>query len=135
MKYTPEMLADAATAVYDNGRCPTTSGNSTRAVEPTPTSGGDCDDLGIDTTHFTGRGHYSRPDQSSNRLTPDQILVDAAGRPTPSARIASSTRALRGRRCATSVAPAAASVQHGTNGRLVLHVDHINGDYADCRAE
>ena len=83
-------------------------------------------------SHFTGRGHY-RGRTSPTRLSPDQVLVL---RPMHRRRAPGSllTKAL----VAVGVPLRCATCGNGPewNGRpIVLHVDHISGDYADCRSE
>lgn len=88
------------------------------------------DGLGIDTTHFLGRAHY-RGVPSPRRLSPEHILVV---RPEGARRQATTAlrRALkaegRAYRCQ------ACGVADQWNGRpLTLHVDHVNGQFLDCR--
>ena len=131
MKYTPEMLADAA-------KRSTTMAGVLRLLGIRPSGGAHAhirrrlNGFGIDTTHFTGQGH-TRGQPSSNRLTPYEILVlrPAHVRRAPGSQL---TRAL-----VTIGVPlrcAACGVGPEWNERpLVLHVDHINGDYCDCRPE
>ncbi|TQF67270.1 HNH endonuclease [Rhodococcus spelaei] len=86
----------------------------------------------IDTSHFTGSGHQ-RGQSAFNRLTPADILVV---RPPGSAR--AKPHHLR-RALVESGVPYACSccgIPPTWNGAaLTLHVDHVNGDYLDCRRE
>src|SRR5262245_24198002 len=72
MKYTPEMLKNAA-------RQSTTIAGVLRVLGIRQTGGAHSHirrrltELDIDTSHFTGRGH-ARGRPSSNRLTADQVL-------------------------------------------------------------
>ena len=88
--------------------------------------------FGLDTSHFTGRGNPPGT-PSPRRVTPKQVLVVRS----PDRRKAHGsalTRAL----LAIGVPLECTSCGTGPqwNGApLVLHVDHINGDPYDCRAE
>jgi transposase len=89
-------------------------------------------DLGLDTSHFLGRGHLrGRPHQARRR--PGDILVLRSAdrhRAAPQAlrrALVTIGRHYRCEACATG---------GSWNGReLVLHVDHINGQFWDCRPE
>lgn len=90
------------------------------------------DAFGIDTSHFLGRAHH-RGGVSRRRRTPEEILV---------VRAADIRRAhpgmLRRALTETGVAYRCADCGAGSEWRgrpLTLHVDHINGDFADCRRE
>lgn len=90
------------------------------------------DRLGIDTSHFTGSAH-NRGKPALARRTPGEILV--LRRPDqPRAKPPQLRRAL----LESGVPNECSSRGVGTTwiGKsLTLHVDHINGDYADCRLE
>ena len=84
----------------------------------------------LDTTHFTGKGH-NRGRQGPDRKTPEQIFVvrkPGSGRAKP--------RMLR-RALSEFGVPyqcSACGVGETWNGMpLILHVDHIDGNYLDCR--
>jgi len=84
----------------------------------------------LDTTHFTGSGH-NRGLISPHRLTPDQILVL---RPTGSGR----TQPYLLRRALVEMGVPYQCSECGISGDwndlpLILHVDHINGNYLDSR--
>lgn len=86
--------------------------------------------LGIDMSHFTGQAHF-RDKRSPRRLPPEAILIV---RPLGSHR----EKPPRLRRALTeSGVPykCAGCQMDGTwmGGSITLHVDHINGDYLDCR--
>jgi hypothetical protein len=86
--------------------------------------------FGIDTSHFTGQGSFGTR-RSPRRLTPQQILtVRAAHRNRPSgARLAAALLQIGSpEECAGC---GQGPLWQGQ--RLVLHVDHINGNFADCR--
>jgi predicted RNA-binding Zn-ribbon protein involved in translation (DUF1610 family) len=88
--------------------------------------------LGIDTSHFLGQAHMrSRP--SAHRLAPEQVLVvRPSGSRRPEARIL--RRALREH--GVPYACVACGVEAEWNGKpIVLHVDHINGDWLDNRKQ
>jgi hypothetical protein len=87
---------------------------------------------GIGTGHFTGRA-YARGSVSPRRLTPEQILRrgEGAARRTKTALL---RRALD--ELGVPRACAACGVGEVWQGRrLVLEVDHVNGDRADNRRE
>ena len=88
--------------------------------------------LAIDTSHFTGQAH-NRGKRGPGTLGPEQLLIllPTGSRRTPGRRL---TRALlqigRPERCEScEVGPA------WQGAPLTLHVDHINGDYLDNRAQ
>ena len=88
--------------------------------------------FGLDTEHFLGRAHR-RGQWSSNRLPPDRILTV---RPAGSARV----KPHMIRRALIEGGMAYACAACGLGGEwqgqpLVLHVDHIDGNYLDSRAE
>ncbi len=86
---------------------------------------------GIDISHFTGRPDLSQRG-SPHRLDPDDILIlrPESDRRRPGTLL---TRALVA--SGVPLACAACGIGPQWNDRpLVLHVDHVNGDYADCRA-
>lgn len=129
MKYTPEMLADAV-------RRSTTYAGVLRTLGIAVSGGAHShikrriEQLGIDTSHFTGQGHPPGH-VPAQRLSPDDILVVRAPhrRRAPGSLL---TRAL----VEIGVPLRCVGCGIGTEwmGRaLVLHVDHINGDPNDCR--
>jgi predicted RNA-binding Zn-ribbon protein involved in translation (DUF1610 family) len=86
----------------------------------------------LDTTHFTGSGH-NRGLISPDRLTPDQILVL---RPAGSGR----TQPYLLRRALVETGVPYQCSECGVSGDwnglpLILHVDHVNGNYLDSRPE
>jgi hypothetical protein len=88
--------------------------------------------LGVDTRHFTGRGH-NKGRTSPTKLTPEQILISRPG---------SERRTRRDRlhraMLAIGIPEQCASCGIGTTWqgrRLTLHIDHINGDFLDNRPE
>ncbi|GAB7040038.1 MULTISPECIES: HNH endonuclease [Catenuloplanes] len=90
------------------------------------------DAIGIDTSHFLGRAHQ-RGRVSRRRRTPEEILVRRA----VGARRAHPDML---RRALVETGAAYRCAACGTGGEwqgnpLTLHVDHVNGDSADCRRE
>jgi HNH endonuclease len=88
--------------------------------------------LGIDTSHFK-RVAPNRGKLCAWRLTPEQILVfSPPGSPRPKAHVM--RRALReiGVPCACSMCGIEAE---WNNQPIILHVDHINGNWLDNRKE
>ena len=86
----------------------------------------------IDTSHFLGQGHR-RGQPSLNRLTADQVLVL---RPRGSNR----AKPLALRRALGEAGVPYRCAECGLAGEwqgkpLTLHVDHIDGNYEDCRRE
>ena len=87
--------------------------------------------LGLSTTHFTGQGHNRG--KRLVRLTPDQILttrLSDSGRPR--------SNLLRRALLEIGVVHACAACQTSSEwcgSQLVLHVDHIDGDYLNCLAD
>jgi hypothetical protein len=82
--------------------------------------------FGIDTSHFLGQAHMrNRP--SAHRLAPEQVLaVRSPGSSRPKPRIL--RRALR--ESGVPYACEACGIGAQWNGEpIVLHVDHINGDW------
>jgi hypothetical protein len=129
MKYTIEMLAEAA-------RQSTTIAGVLRQLNIRVTGGAHAHirrrlvEAGIDTSHFTGKPEL-RGRCSPRALTPDEILVvrPPHRRRPPGALL---TRAMIAQ--GVSLTCAGCHVGPLWNGEaLVLHVDHINGDYTDCR--
>ncbi len=129
MKYTPEMLAKAA-------QQSTTIAGVLRVLGIRPAGGAHSHikrrlaELNIDTTHFTGRGHY-RGRTAPNRLTPQQVLVvrPSHQRRAPGSLLTKALVAVGAPLCCANC-----GIGPQWNGLpLVLHVDHINGDYGDCR--
>jgi HNH endonuclease len=129
MKYTREALTDAAansTSIagvlrYLNIRW---SGGSHHHISRR------LRELGIDTTHFTGQGHY-KGKSSATRLTPELILVSRSGGERRTKRPQLHRAIL-----AMGVPEECAKCGVGTSwsGRpLTLHIDHINGDFLDNR--
>src|SRR5206468_3945002 len=88
--------------------------------------------LGIDTTHFLGQAHM-RSQPSAQRLAPEQVLVvRSSGALRPKPRIL--RRALR--ESGVPYACVACGVGAEWNGKpIILHVDHVNGDWLDNRKE
>ncbi|WP_083936719.1 HNH endonuclease [Longispora albida] len=87
---------------------------------------------GISTEHFTGRGH-SRGTHPPNRLSPAEVLVVRR----PDQRRQAGQR-LRQALVELGTAHECSFCRNGPEWRgqpLTLHVDHINGDFADCRRE
>jgi transposase len=130
MKYTRELLAEAV-------RDASTIADVLRYLHIRPTGGAHAHikrrivEFGIDISHFTGRGHLAGR-RSARRLDPEQVLTvrDPQRKRAPGAQL---TAAL----IATGVPAECARCGLGPQWHgepLVLQVDHINGDYADCRA-
>ena len=88
--------------------------------------------LGIDTSHFK-RVAPNRGKPCAWRLTPEQVLVvRSPGSPRPEARVL--RRALH--EIGVPYACEACGIAARWNGKpIVLHVDHINGDWLDNRKE
>ena len=88
--------------------------------------------LGIDTSHFLGQAHM-RNQPSAWRLAPEQVLVvRSPGSPRPKPHVL--RRALR--ESGVSYACEACGITAEWNDKpIVLHVDHINGDWLDNRKE
>ncbi|BCJ64188.1 helix-turn-helix domain-containing protein [Polymorphospora rubra] len=90
------------------------------------------DTLGIDTAHFLGRAH-NRGRRSPRRLRPDEVLVLRA-----TDRRRAHPEVLR-RALVESGVPATCQlcgIGPVWNGRpLTLHVDHVNGEFWDCRPD
>jgi predicted RNA-binding Zn-ribbon protein involved in translation (DUF1610 family) len=88
--------------------------------------------LGIDTSHFLGQAHM-RSQPAAWRLTPERVLVvpsSGSGRPKPHVL----RRALR--ESGVLYACHVCGIKAVWNGRpIVLHVDHISGDWLDDRKE
>jgi hypothetical protein len=88
--------------------------------------------LGIDTSHFLGQAH-SRKQPSAWRLTPEQVLVVLKpGSPRPKAHVL--------RRALIEVGAPYTCTSCRIGGEwnrepIILHVDHINGDWLDNRKE
>jgi predicted RNA-binding Zn-ribbon protein involved in translation (DUF1610 family) len=88
--------------------------------------------FGIDTSHFLVKGHM-RGQASRNRLSADRLLVI---RPRGSNR----AKPLALRRALREIGVPYRCAECGLAGEwrgkpLTLHVDHINGNYEDCRPE
>ena len=88
--------------------------------------------LGIDTSHFK-RVAPNRGKPCAWRLTPEQVLVvRPPGSPRPEARVLRRTL----REIGVPYACEACGIAARWNGKpIVLHVDHINGDWLDNRKE
>jgi hypothetical protein len=88
--------------------------------------------LGIDTSHFLGQAH-SRKQPSARRLTPEQILVVCPpGSPRPKSHVL--RRALR--EAGVPYVCGTCRIEAEWNDQpIVLHVDHINGNWLDNRKE
>jgi|SRR5215203_3354281 len=88
--------------------------------------------LGIDTSHFLGQGHR-RGERSPRRLGADQILVV---RPRGSNRAKPSVLRRALREIGVPFCCAECGLADEWRGKpLTLHVDHIDGNYEDCRRE
>jgi hypothetical protein len=130
-KYTRELLTDAVTNSISIA-------GVLRCLE-IPWSGGThahisrrLKRLGIDTSHFLGQGHMRRP-PSARRLAPEQVLVVLPpGSRRPAAHVL--RRALR--EAGRPYTCEARGIETEWNSKpIVLHVDHINGDWLDNRKE
>ena len=88
--------------------------------------------LGIDTSHFLGQAHMRRQ-PSARRLGPEQVLVVCPpGSPRPKAHVL--RRALR--EAGVPYVCEACGIGAEWNGKpIILHVDHINGNWLDNRKE
>jgi len=88
--------------------------------------------LGIDTSHFLGQAH-SRKQPSAWRLTPEQVLVVLKPEsPRPRAHVLRRTLIEVGRLYACT----SCGIGGEWNGKpIILHVDHINGDWLGNRKE
>lgn len=129
--YSPELLAEAAAA--------STSIAGVLRYLGIPFSGGSHAHInrrlkqsGIDTPHFLGQAS-NKGKSPRIRLTPDQVFVirpSDARRQRPEILRRTSIEIGVAYRCAECNLPAL------WNGKpLILHVDHINGDYSDNRKE
>ena len=86
----------------------------------------------IDTSHFLGQGHR-RGQPSLNRLSADQVLV-LRPRGSNRAKPLALRRALR--EAGVPYRCAECGLAGEWQGKpLTLHVDHIDGNYEDCRRE
>ena len=88
--------------------------------------------FGIDTSHFLGQAHMrNRP--SAHRLAPEQVLaVRSPGSSRPKPHVL--RRVLR--ESGVPYACKACGIEARWNGEpIVLHVDHVNGDWLDNRKE
>ncbi len=86
----------------------------------------------IDTSHFTGSVH-NRGIPARNRMPADQVLVL---RPAGSGRLQPKRLRRALREIGVPYRCSCCGLGDEWQGRrLVLHVDHINGDYLDCRPE
>jgi predicted RNA-binding Zn-ribbon protein involved in translation (DUF1610 family) len=88
--------------------------------------------LGIDTSHFK-RVAPNKGEPSARRRTPGQVLVvRAPGSPRPKGRVL--RRALR--EIGVPYVCGACGIDAAWNGKpIILHVDHINGNWLDNRRE
>jgi predicted RNA-binding Zn-ribbon protein involved in translation (DUF1610 family) len=88
--------------------------------------------LGIDTSHFLGQAHM-RKKPSAWRLAPEHVLVvRPPGSRRPEAHVL--RRVLR--ETGVPYACEACGIEAEWNGKpIVLHVDHISGDWLDNRKE
>jgi transposase-like protein len=131
VKYTPEMLRTAVAAsrsmadVLRHLRLPPNGGAHAHLRRRITA-------FGIDTSHFLGRAHR-RGTPAITRLTPDEVLV--LRRPD---RVRAAPDLLRralvevGRPYRCSIC----GLEATWNGRqLTLHVDHVNGQFWDCRRD
>lgn len=85
----------------------------------------------IDTSHFLGQGH-NRARYSGKRKTCEEILVvlpEGSGRP----KVAQLRRAML--ECGVEYKCVCGLTDEWAGSRLVLEVDHINGDWLDNRLE
>ncbi|MCO5971480.1 HNH endonuclease signature motif containing protein [Actinoallomurus soli] len=130
-KYTPELLAEAVAAsdsiagVLRYLGIPFSGGSHSHISRRLKQSN-------IDTSHFLGRAS-NRGKPSGKRLTPDQVFVirsSEARRQRPEILRRTLIESGVAYRCGECDLPAT------WNGKpLILHVDHINGDYSDNRKE
>ena len=130
-KYTPELLAEAvANSISIAGvlrylQIPWSGGTHAHISRRLK-------QLGIDTSHFLGQARL-RKQPSARRLTARQILVVLApGSPRPKPHVL--------RRALIEIGVAYVCNTCGIRGEwigkpIVLHVDHINGDWLDNRKE
>lgn len=88
--------------------------------------------FGIDTSHFLGQAH-TRNQPSGRRLAPKQVLVvRSEGSPRPKPHVL--RRVLR--ESGVPYACEACGIGGEWNGKpIVLHVDHVNGDWLDNRKD
>ncbi|MGC5022874.1 HNH endonuclease signature motif containing protein [Micromonospora sp. DT47] len=128
-KYTPEALAEAAAAAYSIA--------GVMRLLGIRISGGSHAHISrqlkrfrIDTSHFTGSAH-NRGRPSERRTTSSQLLVPLpiGSRRTPGTRL---------KRALADIGVPEECEDCGTGpswrgGPLILHVDHINGDFLDNR--
>ena len=88
--------------------------------------------LGIDTSHFLGQAHM-RSQPSAHRLAPEHVLVvrpPGSRRPEPHVL----RRVLR--ETGVPYACEACGIEAEWNGKpIILHVDHVSGDWLDNRKE
>lgn len=89
-------------------------------------------ELGVDTNHFTGSVH-NRGKAAANRKSPKEILI---ARPGEKER--TKGKLLRRALLEIGVAEQCAECEIGSEWRgkrLVLHIDHVNGDFLDDRLD
>lgn len=89
--------------------------------------------LDLDTTHFLGKAAFAGPrgKGKASKLTPDQILREGKLQREPSFRL---------RRALLEIGTAHECKDCGNKGKwngkkLLLEIDHKNGDWSDCRRE
>jgi predicted RNA-binding Zn-ribbon protein involved in translation (DUF1610 family) len=88
--------------------------------------------LGIDTSHFLGQAHM-RQRPAARRLTPEQVLVI---RPPDSRRLEARVLRRALREGGVPYACEACGIEAEWNGKpIILHVDHIDGNWLDNRKD
>lgn len=130
-KYSPELLAEAAAnsisiaGVVRYLGIPMSGGTHTHISRRLKR-------LGVDTSHFLGQAHM-RKQPSASRLSPEQVLVvRPQGSPRPHAHVL--RRALR-EIGVPYVCETCGIVAEWYGKLIILHVDHINGNWLDNRRE
>lgn len=131
VKYTREMLSEAVAAS-------TSMAAVLRLLGLQQTGGGHAhmrrriEKFGIDTTHFVGKAHF-RGIPSSRRRPPAEILVV---RPANAKREAPAILRRALNEMGRPYLCAACGVGDSWHGQpLTLHVDHIDGQFWDCRPQ
>jgi len=129
LKYTPQLLAEAVAAA-------TSMAGVMRHLGLRPAGGTHAHlrrritKFGIDTTHFTGRSDKHRF-PNPRRRSPDEILV--VRRPDMKRQAATVLRRALGELGRTYTCEWC-GVGASWQGRpLTLHVDHVDGNFSDCR--